>query len=100
MLFKSTLFACGALTQVMVFPPSVFDAACRFCMPEPDLEPIVIEPSPINGGQQDMNGESGRTSRETIEFGDTSVPKSTVAIGGFGLLMFMLDGLGTSGATQ
>jgi len=28
------------------------------------------------------------------------VPKSTVAIGGFGLLMFMLDGLGTSGATQ
>jgi len=100
MLFKSTLFVCAALTQVLAFAPSVSDAACRLCMPEAVLEPIVIEPRPINGGQQDMNGESGRTSRETTEFGDTSVPKSTVAIGGFGLLMFMLDGLGTSGATQ
>lgn len=67
MLFKSTLFVCAALTQVLAFAPSVSDAACRLCMPEPVLEPIVIEPRPINGGQQDMNGESGRTSRETIE---------------------------------
>lgn len=67
MLFKSTLFVCAALTQVLAFAPSVSDAACRLCMPEAVLEPIVIEPRPINGGQQDMNGESGRTSRETIE---------------------------------
>jgi hypothetical protein len=67
MLFKSTLFVCAALTQVLAFAPSVSDAACRLCMPEPVLEPIVIEPRLINGGQQGMNRESGRTSRETIE---------------------------------